>query len=312
METQRKIHVKEIKLFIRGVFAVIFLVLGFNFSRSAFFEEYPLFGIDYLAEVLLSLVFASFGFFTFPKLILISKGWVEGLVNKTVTSIVTDFWDQQSRKMNQAKREKQKKKEEQSREEFLNGVLVDTSVLIDGRLLDIVKTGFFEKTLVISKSVIKELQRVSDSKDKLKRRRGRRGLDVLKDLRKYSKVLITETKTKEEDVDNSLVEFAKQHNLKLLTLDFNLSKVAEVAKVKVLNINLLVEALKTVFLPGEAIEVEIVDKGKERSQGIGYLEDGTMLVVENSKDLVGTKVKVRVSKVIQSPAGKMYFCDLIK
>lgn len=309
---KQRISTRGIKIVIKAALAVVFVVLGFNFSNTAFFDEYPLFGVDYLAEVLISIIAALFGFFTFPRFLILAQRWIETTITKTVSNIVSDFWDQQTKKMNEAKRKKQKERAEKQKKEFESGILVDTSVLIDGRIQDIVRSGFLDNNLIVPNEVIKELQKVADSKDKLKRQRGRRGLDVLNNLKKCTKVLITEAKGKEKEVDLKLVEFAKNHKLKLLTLDFNLVKVAKVSNVKVLNINALAEDLKTVLLPGEEIEIEIVQKGKEKKQGIGYLEDGTMVVVEDSIDMVGKKVKAKVDKVIQSKAGKMFFCNLLK
>jgi len=310
--SRQKLSTRGIKIVVKAAFAVVFLVLGFDFSSSAFFKEYPLFGITYLAEVLISIVAGLFGFYTFPKLLMSIKYWLETLISKTVYNIVSDFWDQQSKKMAEVRRHKQKVLEDKQQKELENGVLIDTSVLIDGRILDIVKSGFLDNTLVVPKAVIKELQTVSDSKDKIKRQRGRNGLDVLHNIKKISKVTIYEAESKETEVDLKLVDLAKSNKLKLLTLDFNLMKVAKISNVKVLNINSLVESLKTVLLPGEQVEIEIIQKGKEKKQGIGYLEDGTMVVVEDCIDKVGTKVKATVVKVIQSKAGKMFFCSLVK
>ena len=305
------ISTKSIKLVVKVAFAVIFLILGFNLSSSAFFKEYPLFGVEYLAEVMISIVAALFGFYTFPVMLVISRLWLETTIAKTVTGIVSDFWDQQSIKMTNAKREKQKEIAIQQKKDFESGVLLDTSALIDGRILFIVKSGFLGNPLIVPNEVIKELQLVADSKDKTKRQRGRSGLDVLSALKKHAKVFITEANGKATDVDSKLVEFAKNHKLQLLTLDFNLIKVAKISNVKVLNINVLAESLKTVLLPGEIVEIEIIQRGKEKKQGIGYLEDGTMVVVEECIDKVGERVKAQVSKVIQSKAGKMFFCTLV-
>jgi rRNA-processing protein FCF1 len=310
--SRQKLSTRSIKIVVKAAFAVVFLVLGFDFSSSAFFKEYPLFGVNYLAEVLISIVAGLFGFYTFPRLLVSLKYWFETLISKTVSNIVSDFWEQQSKKMTEAKRQKQQILAEKQQKDLEGGVLLDTSALIDGRIIDIVKSGFLDNSLVVQKAVIRELQSVADSKDKIKRQRGRNGLDVLSNLKKYAKVVIHETDSKEADVDLKLVDFAKVHSLKLLTLDFNLMKVAKISNVKTLNINDLVESLKTVLLPGEEVEIEILQKGKEKKQGIGYLEDGTLVVVEDAIDKVGTKVKATVVKVIQSKAGKMFFCTPVK
>lgn len=309
--SRRKVSTKSIKIIVKAAFAVIFLVLGFDFSSSAFFREYPLFGVTYLAEVLISIIAGLFGFYTFPKLLISARYWFETLVTKTVYTIISDFWEQQSKRIEESKRVKQLEQEEKEKKEFEKGVLVDTSALIDGRILDIVKSGFLDRPLIVPKDVIKELQMVSDSKDKVKRQRGRNGLDILSSLKKYTKIIMPESISTSTEVDIKLIDFAKIYKLSLLTLDFNLMKVAKISNVNVLNINSLVESLKTVLLPGEEIEIEILQKGKEKKQGIGYLEDGTMVVIEDAIDMVGQKVKAVVSKVIQSKSGKMFFCRLV-
>lgn len=301
---------ESIGIVFKAAFAVIFFILGFNFSNSLFFKEFPLFGVPYLAETFISIFSALIGYFILPYLLYMSKKWLEFLISRTIKDIIYDFWEQQSKKQEEHRVLKQKQADEQQKRDFESGVLVDTSVLIDGRILPIVKSGFFDNSLVVPRDVILELQQVADSKDKLKRQRGRNGLDVLNTLKKTTKVFITEVNGRENQVDAKLVEFAKNHKLNLLTLDFNLIKVAKISNVTVLNINVLAESLKTVLLPGEMVEIEIIQKGKEKKQGIGYLEDGTMVVVEDCIEMVGKKVKAKVSKIIQSKAGKMFFCTL--
>ena len=264
--------------------------------------------MPYVAQVFIPLFSALFGYLVVPILIIRAIRWVEYTITVTVRDIIYDFWEQQSKKIEENKLEKQKHLAEQQKKDFESGVLVDTSVLIDGRILAIVKSGFLDNPLIIPRDVILELQQVADSKDKIKRQRGRNGLDVVNNLKKVTKVFITEVNGRETQVDTKLVEFAKNHKLNLLTLDFNLIKVAKISNVKILNINVLVESLKTVLLPGETVEIEIIQKGKEKKQGIGYLEDGTMVVVEDCLDKVGTKVTAKVLKIIQSKAGKMFFC----
>ena len=192
-----------------------------------------------------------------------------------------------------------------------NSIVVDTSMLVDGRILDIVKTGFFDKTLVIPPAVLNELHLISDSQNKLKRERGRRGLDMVKKLKGKTKVVNPEIKTKETEVDKLLLEFAKKNKLPLMTLDFNLNKLAQARGVQVLNINELVEAVKVSVMPGEVFTVEISHKGREKKQGVGYMPDGTMIVVEEAKTMVGKEVEAKVQRVIQSPAGKIIFCERV-
>lgn len=306
---------KDIKFSIRILLLIFFFILGFNFSHTAFFNVNPLFGIRFLAEIPISIASALFGFFYVPILLRKVQYWVETLIMKTVTDIVSNFWDMQSRRIQQARREKQKLKsketEKKLREQLTNSVLLDTSVLIDGRILDIVKTGFISDTLVVPKFVIDELHLISDNDETLKRQRGRRGLDIINELKRHTKVNIPDTPTAIDGVDKQLVQFAKHYKIRLMTLDFNLNKVASVSGIQVLNVNQLVNAVKTVVLPGEILSVKIIQEGKEKEQGVGYLEDGTMIVVEGAKTLVGKEITAKVTRVIQSAAGKMIFCNLV-
>lgn len=313
---KKKSSLKEVKLVLRIVFGIVFFILGFNTSKTAFFVELPFFGYHTIIEVLISVAAAAFGFFVFPMLLVMSKNWIEELVFNAVSNIVAAFWDQQSGRIQNARRQKQRSKAEEKslreKRELERAVILDTSVLVDGRILDIVKIGFFDRPLVIPQNVISELQKISDSKNKIKRTRGRMGLDVVKDLKKRTKVLMPDITTKEKAVDKQLVMYAKDKKLKLMTLDFNLNKVAKVSGIKVLNINSLVNSLKTVLLPGEELKVKVIQKGKEKRQGVGYLPDGTMVIIEKGIDMVGKEVTAKVTKVIQTPAGKIIFSTLKK
>ena len=188
--------------------------------------------------------------------------------------------------------------------------ILDTSVIIDGRIADICETGFLDGTMVIPQFVLKELQQVADSADSLKRNRGRRGLDILQKIRKMSgiDVHISEIDFPDvREVDLKLIELAKNINGKIVTNDFNLNKVAQLRGVSVLNINELANALKPVVLPGEFMRVFILKEGKEYNQGVAYLDDGTMVVVDNARKLLGKNVDVTVTSVLQTTAGKMIF-----
>jgi uncharacterized protein YacL len=188
--------------------------------------------------------------------------------------------------------------------------ILDTSVIIDGRIADICKTGFIEGTLVIPEFVLEELQHIADSSDLLKRNRGRRGLDILNKIQKELdvKVLIYEGDFEEiSEVDSKLVKLAKVLQGKVITNDFNLNKVCELQGVSVLNINDLANAVKPVVLPGEEILVQVIKDGKEHGQGVAYLDDGTMIVVEGGRDFIGTTLDVLVTSVLQTSAGRMIF-----
>lgn len=305
---------ESLNLLTRGIISAVFLIVAFNLAYGSFFRDNPLYGIRFLAEVLISLVAALVGFFVVPVAYLQMKHWVETIISDTIVRIVGDFWEQQTSRAEKKKLEKEKERAEEERkklkEELDNSVLLDTSVLVDGRVMEIVKTGFFDKTLVVPSAVMNELHLISDSKDKLKRERGRRGLDIVKKLKSKTKVIFPSMRSKENGVDKKLLEFAKKHKLRLMTQDFNLNKLAQAQGVRVLNINELVEAVKVNVLPGEVLEIEVQHEGKEKKQGVGYMPDGTMVVIKDSDKYMGKKVEAKVNKVIQSKAGKMIFCDL--
>jgi uncharacterized protein YacL len=189
--------------------------------------------------------------------------------------------------------------------------VLDTSVIIDGRIADICETGFLEGTLVVPQFVLRELQQVADSSDSLKRNRGRRGLDILQKVQKMAHVhvQIVETDFPEiREVDLKLIELARRLTGKIVTNDFNLNKVAQLRGVPVLNINELANSLKPVVLPGETLRVFILKEGKEAGQGVAYLDDGTMVVVDQAKRALGKTIEVCVTSVLQTTAGKMIFC----
>ena len=190
-------------------------------------------------------------------------------------------------------------------------LILDTSVIIDGRVADIAETGFLGGTLVIPQFVLRELQQIADSADSIKRNRGRRGLDILQRLQKKKgsyEIVISEADFPDvREVDHKLIELAKQIEGKIVTNDFNLNKVAQLRGVSVLNINELANALKPVVLPGEIMRVFVLKEGKEYNQGVAYLDDGTMVVVDNARRMIGKNIDVSVTSVLQTTAGKMIF-----
>jgi uncharacterized protein YacL len=189
-------------------------------------------------------------------------------------------------------------------------VLLDTSVIIDGRIADIAQTSFISGTMLVPRFVLNELQHIADSSDVLRRNRGRRGLDILNRMQKNpaAPLRITDMDVEEvREVDDKLVSLAKRLKCPVLTNDYNLNRVAEIQGVLVLNVNELANAVKLVFLPGESIRVEIIQEGKEIGQGVGYLDDGTMVVVEEGRRFMGQTKDVTVTKVLQTAAGRMIF-----
>jgi uncharacterized protein YacL len=188
--------------------------------------------------------------------------------------------------------------------------VLDTSVIIDGRVADICKTGFLEGTLVVPHFVLRELQQIADSADSAKRNRGRRGLDVLEKIKSVPGVavqIVEKDYPDVKEVDLKLIELAKEMSAKIVTNDFNLNKVSQLRGVDVLNINELANALKPVVLPGETMKVFILKEGKEYNQGVAYLDDGTMVVVDNARRMIGKTIATQVTSVLQTTAGKMIF-----
>ncbi|MFZ5921140.1 MAG: PIN/TRAM domain-containing protein [Chloroflexota bacterium] len=189
-------------------------------------------------------------------------------------------------------------------------ILLDTSVIIDGRVADIARTGFLPGTLLIPRFVLNELQYIADSPDGLRRQRGRRGMEVLADLQKQPNVMVRISDIDVDgvrEVDDKLVILARQMRCPILTNDYNLNRIAELQGVTILNINELANAVKSVVLPGEALSILVIQEGKEQNQGVGYMDDGTMVVIENGKDYLNKQIDVMVTKVLQTAAGRMIF-----
>lgn len=199
-----------------------------------------------------------------------------------------------------------------SRPSTTGEILMDTSVIIDGRILDISRTGFIQSSLIIPRFVLNELQHVADSAEMLRRNRGKRGLEILSELQQNNRIMvkfIDDDIDGVDEVDEKLVLLARQRNAPLMTTDSNLNRVAELQGVNVLNINELANALKAIFLPGETIDIHIVMEGREADQGVGYLEDGTMVVVEEGKRYMDRTIPVLITRYIVTNAGRMYFAQ---
>ena len=191
--------------------------------------------------------------------------------------------------------------------------ILDTSAIIDGRIADICKTGFLDSRLILPRFVLKELQNIADSTDPIRRQRGRRGLEILNNLQKdtgINAIINDEDFPDVKEVDAKLIRLAKLLEAKILTVDFNLNRVANIQGLRVLNINELSNALKPVVLPGETFKIRLIREGKEHDQAVGYLDDGTMVVVEDARRMIGHEVKVKVSSVLQTQAGRMIFTRL--
>ncbi len=191
--------------------------------------------------------------------------------------------------------------------------ILDTSAIIDGRIADVVETGFLEGTLVVPEFVLRELQTVADSSDSSRRQRGRRGLDILQKMQAHPLLavqIVEDDFPQIREVDLKLIELAKKMGAPILTNDFNLSKVAQLHRVRVLNLNDLANSLKPLVLPGEKMNIMVLKEGKEYNQGVGYLDDGTMVVVDHARRMIGRAVEITVTSVLQTASGKMIFGKL--
>ena len=198
---------------------------------------------------------------------------------------------------------------------FQNPVLIDTSAIIDGRVLEVAQAGFLEGTLLIPRFILGELQHIADSSDPLRRGRGRRGFEIIDQLKKIRglKVEVTDLDTiNAKKPDDKLVQLGKKMKARIVTTDYNLNRVANISGVKILNVNELANLLKTVLLPGEEVSVKVIQEGKEKDQGVGYLPDGTMIVIEGGSKMVGDTVHTQVTRVFQTVAGRMIFVKPIK
>lgn len=277
-----------------AVGGIIGLIISSLFSNS--FVSVPFFGP--ILAVLLSLFLGYLGLTIGMK----RKEDVLGFLN-----FIPRFRDRGDKT---DKADKQKEGKTDTRSESVNYKILDTSVIIDGRIADIVKTGFLEGILLIPSFVLEELRHIADSSDLLKRNRGRRGLDILNQISKETAITVHIHEQDFDDineVDSKLVRLGQVLNSPLLTNDYNLNKVAELQGVKVLNINELANALKPIVLPGEEMLVQVMKEGKEPGQGVAYLDDGTMIVVDSGRRYMGQTVSVLVTSVLQTAAGRMIF-----
>ena len=233
--------------------------------------------------------------------------------NDIIHLFQTGFIPRRSREREREREEERTKEREKESASQLQGVtkiLLDTSAIIDGRIADISQTGFISGALVVPRFVLNELQHIADSADTMRRNRGRRGLEMLNRLQKDTTVPVEITDADVEgivEVDSKLVKLAQTLRCPIITNDFNLNRVAELQGVKVLNINELANAVKPVLLPGEDIVIKIIQDGKELGQGVGYLDDGTMIVVEGGRQYMGSTIEVSVTRVLQTVAGRMIF-----
>ncbi len=286
---------------------VIRFVLGLTFALIGYFSIERLTKIEPqlfqdIVSIVVAFAFGAAGIYIIP---VVGK-WFSETIRAISRRIAVEVISQlHLPRIPGGNREKEAKDEK-----WVNPMLVDTSSLIDGRIGDVVESGFISGTILVPDFILIELQHIADSADSLKRGRGRRGLDVLENIKKsqYIKTVVYETgQTNLKNIDERLMKLGKTLKAKIITNDFNLNKIATVSGVKILNVNELANTMKTPMIPGEEVEVKVIQEGKEKSQGVGYLPDGTMIVVENGAGYMGKKIKTKVSRVIQTVAGRMIF-----
>lgn len=295
------------KLILRLSLAIIFALVAFIFSE-VIPDLTPLNQIE--TRIIVTLSFGVIGFGLFPDLAKRISLLIISFINLLTARVSSEV-------MNQIIRLPQGRGVHAplSHNAPVGGVsvnqplILDTSVIIDGRLLDVARTGFLSGTILIPQFVLSELQQVADSADYLKRSRGRRGFEILEDLKKVKglRIEVWDRDMSGKGVDEKLLKLGKSLNAKIITTDFNLNRVASVSGVSVLNINDLANAVKTVVIPGENMKVKVIHLGKDPKQGVGYLPDGTMIVVEDGAELVGQEIRVSVTRVLQVSAGRMIF-----
>ena len=293
----------------RVVLAVVFAAIGY-FASDRFInidESQTQMGVT----VIIMIASGAFGVFLVPMLSRWIRDWSSVFAQRVASEVISQLRLPNLSRVRDLStrigRQNNKKKKEAP---YVNPILVDTSSLIDGRVADVVESGFLYGTLVVPRFILSELQHIADASNALRRGKGRRGLDILEKMKKSKQVKTTIYSGDDpqgKNIDEKLLNLAKTLKGKVLTTDFNLNKVATVSGIKILNINELVNQLKTTLLPGEQLQVKVIQEGKEKTQGVGYLNDGTMIVVEGGAGKIGKIINTTVLRVLQTAAGRMIF-----
>ncbi len=299
---------KVLKRLLRLFLALIFALFTFIFSEII--PDLPPFNRNFI-RLFVTLWFGLVGYSIFPDIAKAITLTTLNLINALVTRVSTEVMDQLVRLPHNSNPFPQVFPQHAQ----IGGVsmsqpmILDTSAIIDGRILDIAKTGFLYGTILVPSSILAELQQVADSADYLKRSRGRKGFEIIEELKKVKglRVEVWDKEIAAKQVDDKLIKLAKNINGRIITTDYNLNRVASVSNVVVLNVNELANAVKTVAIPGEQLKIKVLHIGKDPNQGVGYLQDGTMVVVEDGASLVGQEIKTEVTRLLQVPAGKMIF-----
>ncbi|OGY24421.1 MAG: hypothetical protein A2172_01780 [Candidatus Woykebacteria bacterium RBG_13_40_15] len=293
----------NVQLIVRIVLAAAFGFLGYQISSRFLLmgNSGAQLGINIVAAIVLGAV----GVYVVPVVSSWIKNWSTVFSQRVANEVISQLHIPRIRRSSNGK--------EKEKSTYLNPIVVDTSVLIDGRIAEVAESGFLSGTLIVPRFILSELQHIADASDALRRGKGRRGLEVLEQLKKskwIKTVIYTGNPPDEKNIDDKILGLAKGLKARILTTDFNLNKVATVSGIKILNINELANSLKTILLPGENLEVKVIQEGKEKTQGVGYLPDGTMIVVENGASFVGETISTTVSRVLQTVAGRMIFVQV--
>jgi uncharacterized protein YacL len=309
--------------YIIRVFLGTFLGVAGYYLSNTYLPHITVVVIPNFYQFMTTLTCAVYGFYALPFAFITYQqmlvGWLFNFVRSIIGDTLQDFYLRLSEEVsvNQENKKRLREQKEKKIETTSTLMILDTSAIIDGRIGEIIKTGFLTGTLIIPQFVIQELQYIADSADELKRNRGRKGLELLNEFKKLKtqkdKIgikIVTTDYDKVKKVDDKLIKLAKALKAAIVTTDFNLNKAAAFQSIKILNVNTLTNAVKAVTLPGETLDIKIIQEGKEKNQGVGYLDDGTMVVVENAQGMLGQLVKVEVSRVLQTAAGKMIFTQV--
>lgn len=306
--------IKNVALVLRLVLAVVFALIAFIFTEVV--PDIPPFNRIFL-RVVITLWFGLMGYGLFPDLARMVTTAALNLINAFISRVSSEITSQILRiqhQNNPAGANMSGTIAPIGGFAFNQPLIMDTSAIIDGRILDIARTSFMSGTVLIPTFVLTEMQQVADSSDYIKRSRGRRGFEIIEELKKVKglRIEIWDRETVAKTVDDKVIRLAKSLKGKIITTDYNLNRVASVSGVTVLNINDLANALKTTAIPGEEMSIKLVHIGKDPKQAVGYLPDGTMVVLENGANLVGKEVTIQVTKLLQGSAGKMIFGKKVK
>jgi len=297
------------QLISRVVLAVVFAAIGY-FASDRFIKvdgSQTQMGVT----AIIMIASGAFGVFLVPMLSRWVRDWSSVFAQRVASEVISQLrLPNLSRVRDLSTRIRRQNNKKKKEAPYVNPILVDTSSLIDGRVADVVESGFLSGTLVVPRFILSELQHIADASNALRRGKGRRGLGILEKMKKSKQVktiIYSGDDPQGKNIDEKLLNLAKTLKGKILTTDFNLNKVATVSGIKILNINELVNQLKTTLLPGEQLQVKVIQEGKEKTQGVGYLNDGTMIVVEGGAGKIGRSIDTTVLRVLQTAAGRMIF-----